>query len=1587
MNQNLKNIFSFIKEALEIKNKNVYTLKNYKIHYDYGSFYNEYKELNINPDYKKLNINSEGTFFKIKYLKEENKKEIPEIPDNLKEYIDIIDKNDIIPKIDNLEIELNKIGLLEDYREYDRTIKEINRYNSLIDSYNSIYMNLYEIYKKITDFEEKIEIIYGQRLMIWQDEYGNKIQRYILEANLEISMDPINNIITLNIAKDKFRGFVTEFLNLETYKIKDINSLNKYIKDFNENINNENINIDEEVNKYINYVSIKNEIIDREITEDENLKNNITYISNNSGIIIREKNIKPWIEDLTKIIEMCNTTKFNSPILNMFDITNLEQSQIDTIVLDETYEQTKNEEVLFPLPSNDEQYKIVDKVKNSNIVLVQGPPGTGKSHTIANLISHYISCGKRVIVTSEKSKALEVLRDKIPSEIRSLSLALLASKGIDKDLEYSIETLLKKYKDETENIKTNNEIVRLTEKLKINHQQKQEVIINIINLMSKDLLSHQGNLNEIINFEYKNNLTLMDLAIWLNNNKEYCIIPIKDNENYSYTNNPREFFEKLDDIVDDIKTKKYAISSSVPINENLNNNNIELYIKEYIRCKNYTIINNEMINSIKQNELKEDIINQISKKIECLSPLYNFFEKKWIRESIAYPVFINKIIEIHELITKKTNFIIDLEEKLFDYSITIENETNIDLYCNKLKEILELYEDDGSINIFSKFKLIPEFKKLEGLLYNNKIINKDNVKYEDFVKINDALNYYRIIKLIKEKTFQLLNIDLFEKFNIQKNQFGKYIDNFINIFNAFINFEKYSSEIDSDFNKIINTHLFPTNYLNDNEEKIKSIITDLNWYITEKTINDSGNKVINDLREFYKDYNLQNLNSLLVSIQTTKIEEYIYYKNLLQQEINIINQYNNLKDKYPNFVYDKQELISKYIYNFDMGERLFLKENLDKILKYHYVEKYYLSQEQKITILPKLYEQRERLINEEKDIISELVATKGWYYQNLHMNDKISISLNKWLEFKKKFGRGTGKNANSYLRQMQEEMKIAKNSIPVWIMPIDKLIEQYPFSNEPPFDVLIMDESSQSSIFSISALARAKKIIIVGDDKQISPTNAFTSIDRINDLRAKYLKDNPWDLMISKDTSIYDIIKTICGNRKITLTEHFRCLPEIIKYSNKEFYNMEINALKIRNKENTIEKPIKTIYVPNAVCNKIGNQPYNQAEIDRIVMLIGEIINDKQYDNKTIGIIALQSSSKYIQKLTELIMKNYGEKLINERKIKIGSTYDFQGDERDVMILGMVISSISENDEKYNFRPLTTEEFDKSFNVAASRAKEQMILVHSVTLEELSQKCNRYRLLSYCLNYNNKTESEYDKLFESNFEKDIHDYLISKNYKLIPQFKIGKYKIDLVLSNDSDQQIAIECDGDIYRSINEIEYDLERQSVLERCGWKFIRIRASEFYYNKEKCLQDLIKQIESYLKTNTDINNNIEHNESFINNVKKEDVQENFNLKATEENIDYLYDLKKDNELNINEKRNTQYENNNITNILNIINYAISTNSKIQISYGDNNIKFTLQVIECCKVNEIICLKAIDLKASESDKKPIKLFKIERINDIIIIN
>ncbi len=87
----------------------------------------------------------------------------------------------------------------------------------------------------------------------------------------------------------------------------------------------------------------------------------------------------------------------------------------------------KARDLYFPKPFNDEQIRIVQLLDISNGVVVQGPPGTGKTHTIANVICHYLAEGKRVLVTSMKDPALAVLQEHLPAEIRPLAISLLTS--------------------------------------------------------------------------------------------------------------------------------------------------------------------------------------------------------------------------------------------------------------------------------------------------------------------------------------------------------------------------------------------------------------------------------------------------------------------------------------------------------------------------------------------------------------------------------------------------------------------------------------------------------------------------------------------------------------------------------------------------------------------------------------------------------------------------------------------------------------------------------------------------------------------------------------------------------------------------------------------------------------------------------------------------------------------------------------------------------------------------------------------------------------------------------------------------------
>jgi very-short-patch-repair endonuclease len=289
-------------------------------------------------------------------------------------------------------------------------------------------------------------------------------------------------------------------------------------------------------------------------------------------------------------------------------------------------------------------------------------------------------------------------------------------------------------------------------------------------------------------------------------------------------------------------------------------------------------------------------------------------------------------------------------------------------------------------------------------------------------------------------------------------------------------------------------------------------------------------------------------------------------------------------------------------------------------------------------------------------------------------------------------------------------------------------------------------------------------------------------------------------------------------------------MPEIIEFCNQMWYQPNGYSLyPLRQySENRLE-PIVTEFVENGFVEGTRSTIINKNEADRLIQTLIRCLSDPRYQDKTFGVITLQGSaqSKYIEKE---ILEKVDPIEIENRKIICGISSDFQGDERDVILLSLVTS------REHNRAPFTKPEDERRFNVAVSRAKDQLMLFHSVQPEDLNNTDDlRYKLLLYMLNTKNKVildEVDLAKPFESKFEQDIYQAIKAKGYQVIPQYKVAQYRIDLVIVLRNGIKIALECDGDTFHGTEQYKDDMIRQRELERCGWQFFRIRASMFYTN-----------------------------------------------------------------------------------------------------------------------------------------------------------
>jgi very-short-patch-repair endonuclease len=156
--------------------------------------------------------------------------------------------------------------------------------------------------------------------------------------------------------------------------------------------------------------------------------------------------------------------------------------------------------------------------------------------------------------------------------------------------------------------------------------------------------------------------------------------------------------------------------------------------------------------------------------------------------------------------------------------------------------------------------------------------------------------------------------------------------------------------------------------------------------------------------------------------------------------------------------------------------------------------------------------------------------------------------------------------------------------------------------------------------------------------------------------------------------------------------------------------------------------------------------------------------------------------------------------------------------------------------------------YDQRFNVAASRARDRMVLVRSVRLEELSTLDLRRTLVEHFARpmEGNDEARSLIRLCESGFEREVYTELFERGYRVIPQVPAAGYRIDMVIEGADDRRLAIELDGDEFHGPDRWAADMSRQRVLERAGWTFWRCFASTWSLRRESVLGELLAQLEN---------------------------------------------------------------------------------------------------------------------------------------------
>lgn len=411
-----------------------------------------------------------------------------------------------------------------------------------------------------------------------------------------------------------------------------------------------------------------------------------------------------------------------------------------------------------------------------------------------------------------------------------------------------------------------------------------------------------------------------------------------------------------------------------------------------------------------------------------------------------------------------------------------------------------------------------------------------------------------------------------------------------------------------------------------------------------------------------------------------------------------------------------------------------------------------------------------------------------------------------------------------------EDFKPLLEAFPCWCTTTYAVSETLPL-RPGMFDVAIIDEASQCDIAGcFPILFRAKRAVIVGDDKQL-PHLSFLEKAKEQSFLNQYGIPIKYQLIWRYRTNSMFDVSDYYSMSSVMLDEHFRSLPPVIDFSNKEFYGGKIRIMR---KDNIEEKVIDLIEVKDGKTDKTITR--NLPEIEAVVNTLHELIIEDERKNPkypvTIGIISPFRAQ--VDQLKISVRKVISDFMLKKHQVEIGTAHTFQGDERDIMLISWAFADNSKN------QSLTFLQKPNLFNVAITRAKNKVINFISHDTSTLPDGHFR-NYMSYIKEYNEHRKAVLDykldeSIYKNELEREIANVLRKFGKTVVAGANIANLSADLVFDNT-----IVEVDG-MEDTPKEKISGMRKQAILERSGYQVKHVSFREWQNSKEACLKNILE-------------------------------------------------------------------------------------------------------------------------------------------------